>query len=159
MKKILYSLMVMGAMMTLLFACKKDENKAMLTDGTFFTSNSPGLTSSVSTIVLDSTGGGTKKAITYNWPAVNYSAAVVATYTLQIDSIKGTFAKPVNVSLATGLTKGYTMAEFNTLVQSLGLVPGTAGQVQARVKADVNQSTGTASTVTTTLSNVVTVTV
>lgn len=159
MKKILFGLILSGALSVLLFACKKEENKAWLTNGTFFTSASNPLASSVSTIVLDSTSGGSKKAITITWPAVNYTAPVVVTYTLQIDSIKGTFAKPINVNMATGTSKSYTMGDFNTLATSLGLVPGTAGQLQIRVKADVIQTNGNTSAVPTTLSNVINVTV
>src|SRR5690242_6142422 len=129
MKKILYGLILTGALSVLLFACKKEENKAWLTNGTFFTSASNPLTSSAATVVLDSSSGGTKKGITFTWPAVNYTAPVVVTYTLQIDSIKGTFAKPVSVNMANATSKTYTMGDFNTLAQSLGLVPGTAGQL------------------------------
>jgi hypothetical protein len=159
MKKILYGLILTGALSVLLFACKKEENKAWLTNGTFFTAASNPLTSSVSTIVLDSSSGGTKKGITFTWPAVNYTSPVVVTYTLQIDSIKGTFAKPVTVNMANATSKSYTMGDFNTLAQSLGLVPGTAGQLQMRLKADVIQTNGNTSAVPTTISNVINVTI
>jgi hypothetical protein len=159
MKKIFNGLILTGALSVLLFACKKQEDQARLTNGTFFTSASSPLTTSATTLVLDSTSGGTKKGITFTWPAVNYTVPVVVTYTLQIDSMKGNFSKATNVNMANGLTKSYTMGDFNTLVQNLGLVGGTAGQVQVRVIADIIQTGGSTSAVPTTISNVINLTI
>ncbi len=146
-------LMIAAGLLVVLAGCKKNLPMATLAPGT------TSLTASTSTLVLDSTGGGTKTAVTLSWPAVNYGAQVVVTYTLEIDSINGNFSKPVSVNMATGLTQTYTMAQLNTIALGLGLAPAAAGQLQTRVLANVNQSTGASSTVSTVTSNVVSLTV
>jgi hypothetical protein len=142
-----------------LTACKKDEQQAVLKQGTFLTTASSGLTASSTTLVLDSTNAANKQALTFTWPAVNFNTQVAITYTLQIDTINNNFVKPITVTLVNGLSKSYTVADFNALLATRGLTPGVAGQVQARVKADVLQSTGVASTASTVYSNIVTLTV
>jgi hypothetical protein len=141
-------------------ACKKDEQQAVLKPGSFSGTSSSGLTASSTTLVLDSANAANTQALTFNWPAVNFNTQVAVTYSLQIDTANNNFAKPVTVTLVNGLSKSYTVADFNAmLTTTLGLVPGVAGQVQARVKADVLQSTGKASTAPTVYSNTVTLTV
>jgi len=142
-----------------LTACKKDEQQAVLKQGTFLTTASSGLTASSTTLVLDSTNAANKQALTFTWPAVNFNTQVAVTYTLQIDTINNNFAKPVTVTLVNGLSTSYTVADFDALLATLRLTPGVAGQVQARVKADVLQSTGVTSTASTVYSNIVTLTV
>jgi hypothetical protein len=154
MKTIFNSCLIgLTGLLVVLAGCQKNLPHATLTAGT------TSLTASASSLVLDSTGGGSKMAVTLNWPAVNFGTPVVVTYTLQIDTLNDNFAKPVNVNLATGLTMSYTMGALNTLALSMGLAPAVAGQLQVRVAADVNQSTGAASKVSTVYTNVVSLTV
>src|SRR5258708_3181558 len=142
-----------------LTACRKDEQQAVLKQGTFLTTASAGLAASSTTLVLDSTNAAKTQALTFTWPAVNFNASVVVTYTLQIDSVNGNFAKPQTVTLVNGLSKSYTVADFNALLTTLGLTPGVAGQIEVRVKAAVLQSTGVASTAADVYSNIVNLTV
>ena len=142
-----------AAVLIVLAACNKNIPQATLVPGTST------LTASTSTLVLDSTGGGTATAVTLSWPAMKNGAQVAVTYTLQIDSINGDFSKAVSLNLATGLSMTYSMSALNTLALGLGLAPAVAGQLQVRVVANVDQSTGAASTVPTVYSNVVKLTV
>ncbi|HWK07560.1 MAG TPA: SusE domain-containing protein [Puia sp.] len=142
-----------------LTACKKDEQRAVLKEGSFTASGAAGLVASSTTLTLDSTNAANTQALSFTWPAVNFNTPVAVTYTLQIDSANGNFAKPQTVTLVNGLSKSYTVADFNALLITLGLVPGVTGQVEARVKADVLQSTGVASTAASVYSNVVNLTV
>ncbi|MDP4245271.1 MAG: SusE domain-containing protein [Bacteroidota bacterium] len=153
MKRIVSKLIIgAAACLTVLSGCKRDLPQANLTAGSF---GSAGLAATSTTLVLDSAGGGTKTAVTFNWPAINYVAKVSVTYTLQIDSASGTFAKPVTVTMAGGLSKTYTAGDFNTIALGLGLTPTVSGTLKVRVMADVKQSTGAASAVPTVISNVV----
>ena len=156
--KTMSSKLIIGAAAVLLVlaGCKRDLPQATLSAGSF---GATGLAATSTTLVLDSTGGGTKAAVTLNWPQVNYGAKVSVTYTLQIDSANGTFAKPVNVNMAGGVSKSYTAGDLNTIALGLGLQPTKAGVLKVRVKSDVFQSTGASSTVPTVLSNVVSLTV
>ena len=145
-------LIVAAAALVVLAGCKKNLPQATLTPGTST------LTTTASTLVLDSTGGGTKTALTLSWPAINEGAQVAVTYTLEIDSVNGNFSKPVTVNLATNVSMTYSMSALNLVALGLGLTPAVAGQLQVRVAADVNQSNGSASTVPTVYSNVVSLT-
>jgi len=141
--------MAAAVLLLMLAGCKKNLTEAVLSPG------SSTLTTTASTVVLDSTGGGTKTALTLNWPAVNYGTQVVVTNTLQIDSMNGNFSKPVSINLATGVTMTYTMSALNQVALGLGLAPAVAGNVQVRVVTNVNQSTGASSVVAPVVSNVV----
>lgn len=144
-----------GLLLLLLGACKKDEVQAVLNPGT-----APVLKASASSLVLDSTNAASTNAITFTWPATDFGARVAVNYTLQIDSVGSNFAKPRNVDIGTALTKSFTVADFNTLVQDTAhLTPGKAGQIEVRLKADVNQNNGSSSTVPGIYSNVLNITV
>jgi starch-binding outer membrane protein SusE/F len=145
-------LIVAAAALVVLAGCKKNLPQATLVPGTAM------LNTTASTLVLDSTGGGSKTALTLSWPAMNEGAQVAVTYTLEIDSVNGNFSKPVTVNLATGVSMTYSMSALNLVALGLGLVPAVPGQLQVRVAADVNQSNGAASTVPTVYSNVVSLT-
>jgi len=144
--------MVAAVLLLMLAGCKKDMKQVTLNPPA-----SSGLTTSTNTVVLDSTGGGTKTALTFNWAAPSYGAQVIATNVLQIDSINGNFSKPVTLAASGAMT--YTMAGLNTVALSLGLAPAVAGKLQVRVVSNVNQSTGATSVVPQVVSNVVSLTV
>jgi len=158
MKKALNIFLSVGTFLLLFSACKKEQDNPVLTanQGTFTTT---GLTASATTLTLDSTNAASKTALTFSWPAIDYGATLAVTYTFQIDSVNGNFVKPVNITLTNAYTKAYSVADFNTLVTSLGIAPTVAGKVRARVKVDVNQSTGAATTIPTVFSNVLDITV
>jgi starch-binding outer membrane protein SusE/F len=145
-------LIAAAAVLVVLTGCKKNLPQATLVSGTAM------LNTTASTLVLDSTGRGTKTALTLSWPAMSEGAQVAVTYTLEIDSVNGNFSKPVTVNLATSVSMTYSMSALNLLALGLGLVPAAPGQLQVRVAADVNQSNGAASTVPTVYSNVVSLT-
>ncbi len=138
----------------LIWACKKDETKAVLKQGTL-----SGFSASSTTLVLDSTNASSTNGVTFTWDAASYGANVATNYVLQIDSAAGNFTKPVNVTMGNKLTKSYTVADFNQLAMSLGLAPETAGQLHARVKSDVVVANSSASTIPTVFSDVLTLTV
>jgi hypothetical protein len=160
MKKILLITFSLVSCMLIFSACKKDldENPTLtVNQGTFTTA---GLTATSTTLTLDSVGAATKNGVTLTWQPLNYGADLAVTYTLQIDSVNGGFAKPLNLIFTNAYSKSYTVAELNTLATvTFGLVPGTAGKIRTRVKVDVNQSTGSATTVPTTYSNTVELTI
>jgi starch-binding outer membrane protein SusE/F len=142
-------------------ACKKDEARTTLHQGTFLTAASSGLTASATTLVLDSANGGSGNAVTFNWPVVSFGEGILVSYTLQFDIPADSFKSPINVSVGVGATsKAYIANDFNKLVyQSLGMAAGTAGTLLVRAKADVNQYTGSSSSVPSSYSNMLTMTV
>jgi hypothetical protein len=161
MRTILHKLLPAAAALFLLLApaCKKNLPQAVLGPGSFTANNATGLTASSNTLVLDSSNAASTQALTLSWPGLDYGAKVVVSYTLQFDSANGDFSKPVNMNMAGGLSRSFTVADLNKLALSLGLAPAVAGQLKTRVKADVNQSTGAVSTVPSVLSDIVNLTI
>ena len=116
----------------LLGACQKDELKAVVQPGA-----APTLQASTSTLALQSTDA-PKDAVTFSWGAVDYGYPAAVTYTLQFDKKGNGFKAPIEIANASGLKKTFSVADFNTLLINLGLTPGASGQIEARVKSDVN---------------------
>jgi hypothetical protein len=147
MKSLYIKTMTYSLLMLLFVSCKKDETKIVAGNGT-----APVLTATQSTLVLDSANA-KKDAVVFNWTtsSFNYSAGV--SYAVQIDVAGNNFSGPKEVALNTTLTKTFTVAEINNLVNQLGLTPGVAGKIEVRAKASIGN------TFTPAYSNVLTVTV
>ncbi len=152
-KTIQSSLLVLLAALFIV-SCKKEEQRAILNTS----SATSTLAASSSTMVLDSSQK-TTTALTLTTKPVDYGYKAAVNYTLQFDSANGNFDKADSVALTSNLTQSYTVADLNALVLSLGLTPGNAGTIKARVKAQVNQVSGSASSIPTVYSNVVTLTI
>lgn len=140
MKKCLNIFLLAAAAFAGVTACKKDEVRAVLS-----AENTPVLTSSASTLVLDSNSAA-NTAVTFSWDSVKYGYSAAVTYTLQFDIASDSFANPTEVSVGNNLyTKSMTVGALDTVAfQSVGLGSGTAGVLQVRIKADV-QKGGSAS--------------
>jgi len=154
--KLSFNKIIVFIALVAIWSCKKDEVRAVIDTS----AASPiTLNASSTTLVLDSADAANKNAVIFNWDAVQYGTDVAIVYTLQLDSLNGDFSKPVAVEVGSELSKAYTEANLNTIVQNLGLTPGTSGQIQARVKAVVSQSGTAASVVPVIYSNVLKLTV
>lgn len=95
----------------------------------------------------------TQLSNTFSWSAAFKGFSGTVTYTLEYDSAGKKFVAPQSMSIGTGvLTKAMTQAEMNTSALNSGIVAGTTGKVEYRIKA----ITSTGSTV---YSNLATVTV
>lgn len=116
----------------LLTSCQKDEIRAVVQPGA-----APTLTASATTLALQSTDAA-KDAVTFSWGAVDYGYPAAVTYTLQFDKKGNEFKAPIEVANANVLTKTFSVAEFNTMLINLGVTPGASGQIEARVKSDIN---------------------
>ncbi|HEX8428731.1 SusE domain-containing protein [Hymenobacter sp.] len=125
------------ALLFVFSACEKDETKVTLTP-----SNTPTLAASTSTAVLVQ-GSSSRPAVTYTWTPITslnwsgaentYSPAI--TYTLQIDRQGNNFASPVSIDAGTGPTTVLTYGQLNASLNSLGVTPGVATPVEARLRA------------------------
>ena len=154
MKSIVNKLLFISMATMLVWSCKKDEVKAVINGG------NASLSASSTSLVLDSTGGGSAEAVNFTWPVTDYGANVVVKYTLQIDSVNGAFANPLNYNMGGELSKAFSMLDFNSISLSLGLEPETEGQLIVRLKSDVQQiSNGLGSEYPSVYSNIVTMNV
>jgi len=138
-----------------LTSCKKDLTMATLQSP----SSAPKLAVTSNNIVLSSTNDSVAVA-TFSWPAPSYGVSVPVTYTLLIDQPSDTggtagWANALKTTIATdSLHKSWLGTDFNVLVNQLGLTPGVASPIVVRLKTDVNQSTGSVSTIPTLYSDV-----
>jgi hypothetical protein len=143
----------------LLYSCKKDIATTTLTQPAGLT----GFTASSSQVVL-SASNDSSQVITFKWDAPNYGFSAATTYTLYFDMPGDTsgangWANATKVTLASNtLQKSYLGTDFNKMLNQLGLPLGSASTLVVRLKADVNQSTGSASTVAP-LNSIITLTV
>jgi hypothetical protein len=147
MKNIIQSSILAVLFAGMLYGCKKVETQVVLQDGVPAT-----LTASQTTLVLASTNASdTVEAFT--WTPAQYGFSAAIRYSLQVAKAGTTFAAPKEVSMGSSLVQKYTGADFNQMAILLGLAPGSAGQLEVRVKASLTDS------IKAIYSNVVTVTV
>lgn len=155
MQKIFYKISYATLAVFFLASCKKEGAQFVLQNGSF---SSSALSASKNNIVLSSNNDADTIAV-FNWQAVNFGPDASVSYTLQIDAIadtSGDAAWGKAVSFNAGNTLNYSFAgkDFNNMLNTqLNLAPGSADSVAVRVKADVNQYNGSASTVPAVYSN------
>ena len=145
------SSVIYGCLVTLVilvYGCKKDIGTTTLTQP----AGLAGFTTSASQVVL-STSNDSSQVVSFKWDAPNYGFAAATSYTLLFDKPGDTsganaWANATRVTVANNtLQKSYLGTDLNKLVNQLGLPLGAASTLVVRLKADVNQSTGSASTV------------
>jgi starch-binding outer membrane protein SusE/F len=123
-------------MAPVLLSCEKDEDRAILGQGTPST-----LTVSSTDLVL-SRDQMADTVVTFQWLASTFGYDAAVKYTLQFDTASS-FATAKEVAVGGDLSKAYTVGDLNTLALSMGLPAGVSTPVQIRVKSEVGTS-GTA---------------
>ncbi len=143
---ILYTLLLVS----LFFGCKKDDSTNVVTPPV---AGSLAFKSSAAAVVLTSATDATN-VVTFSFKAANFGVSVIPTYSLEFDVPADTlganaWANAISVKLATGiLEKAYMGADFNSLLANQLLLPtGAVSTLVVRLKAEVTQNTGTASTI------------
>jgi hypothetical protein len=123
------------SMFILLFlSCKKDETKIVAGNGT-----APVLTSTTQSSLVLTEANATANAGTFNWTSSSFGfEGSIVSYTLQMDVAGNNFKAPKEVSMAALLTKTFTVAEINSLVNQLKVTPGTNAKVEIRTKASIS---------------------
>lgn len=124
-----------GAAALLITSCKKDEDRSIL-----IPQNTPKLTASAATMVLDSNKRSTN-VVAFNWNKVNYGYAAVVTYSLEFSLGADNFSSSALVEIGTDVTTAsFTHGGLDTvLYQTVGLVANVASAVKVRVRADVKK--------------------
>ena len=114
---------------------------------------------STNNVALSSTNDSSTVAV-FSWQSSTYAVNVPVTYTLQIDQPSDTsgatgWSNAINTTITTdSLTRSWLGTDFNRLLNLLGLPDGTPSTIVARLKMDITQSNGLASTVPTLYSTV-----
>ncbi len=146
MKKMFKKIMLWSALPLLAASCTKDEVKTYALAGT-----TPALTASANTLTLVAADTG-KTALTFTGTPVDYGFNAVVNYSLEIDLKGDNFKAPTAIALGSDIKKSYTVQDLNNFLILLGVPAGTTGQIEARLRSDVNPS------VKTVYSNVVSIT-
>jgi starch-binding outer membrane protein SusE/F len=116
----------------LLAGCEKDEDKAVVREGT-----APVLTASATSLLLTEEEAASE-ALTLSWNDADFGYKAAVEYWLEIDTAGDNFVKPYSVSLENTREKVYTVEELNTLLTKLKYTPEEAHEVAMRIKATVS---------------------
>ncbi|WP_256011738.1 SusE domain-containing protein [Desertivirga xinjiangensis] len=149
MKKSLSAVLLMILFPFLFISCEKELEQKML----LAPAGVPDFTTTAQSVVL-SANTDNSKVVTFKFNKPDYGVKVVPTFTLQFDVPADTtgenaWGKAVDVKLTGDSTeKSYTGKDFNSLlVNQLKLPTGTQSEIVVRLKSDINQPTGDATTV------------
>jgi hypothetical protein len=132
----------------IVYGCTKNDTNAVL--------NAPdsvsGFTTTAPTVVLSSTND-SATVTDFKWQAPGYGFSAATSYTLLFDipsDTSGTsaWANAVKMTMpANSLEKSFLGTDFNKIMNQLGLAFDIASPIVVRLKSDINQSTGAASTI------------
>lgn len=151
----IYNRFACALFVLLLVACKKEGQQYYISTGSF---PANGLTASSAGIVL-AAARENDTAVKFTWPAAAFGDKPVVAYTLQLDIASdtgGATAWSKAKSFVVGnnvLSYSFVAKNFNNLLNTMALPVGTASGIAARIKADVPQYNGSASTVASAYSN------
>lgn len=134
MKNSIHKIFLIAVTALTLWACKKDEEKVIAHTGKAGT-----LTASAATLVLTSANA-SDTVETFSWTTTDYGFKAATKYTLQIAKAGTNFAAPKEVNMGSSTQQKYTGADFNQMVIILGLAPGSAGQLDVRIKSSISDS-------------------
>lgn len=154
MKNIFNKISYLSIAIFLLASCKKEGVQYVLQSGNFPSSS---LSASENNIVLSSDNDA-DTVVTFNWQAADFgsNSNAAVSYTLQIDAVSDTLSwgNAQNFSAGNVLNYSFLGKDLNNMLNTqLNLVPDNADSVAIRIKADVNQYNGSASTVASVYSN------
>ena len=134
MKNTFNILWLAGAMGCFFTSCKKDEIKTVMQTGV-----PPAITLSPAAIVLTEAKA-LDTVATISWSTSNYGFKAAVSYTVQIAKAGTSFASPKEISMGSGTQLKYNGADLNQLALLKGLAPGSAGQLEIRIKSSLSDS-------------------
>ncbi|WP_370901536.1 SusE domain-containing protein [Chryseobacterium gossypii] len=116
----------------LVISCEKDEDQAVLGEGT-----KPTLSADATTLVLLKDNEA-DKAVEFTWTNPVFDIQVALANSLEFAEAGTNFqsAKSVDIT-ATDLSAVYTVGDFNKIMLDAGFLPGTATQIEVRLKSSV----------------------
>ena len=115
-----------------LLSCQKEEVRAVVIPGA-----APSLSLNQAAVVLTEDQAD-NTVLTLSWSAPDYGYQAAIEYTAEFALAGTDFAASREQTVGTSLQLAFTGAALNTLALQLGLVPGTAGSLDVRLKSDVN---------------------
>ena len=132
---------------SLVFSCTKDDVNNVVSPP----DNISGFTATEQNIVLS--GANDSATVTeFKWQTPAYGFSVANTYTMIFDvpsdTAGGAWANAIKINVPSGsVNKSFLGTDFNKIMNQLGLPFDVESPIVVRLKSDINQSTGAASTV------------
>ncbi|GEP98041.1 hypothetical protein CCY01nite_43010 [Chitinophaga cymbidii] len=126
-------------------SCKKEGDVYQVKDGSF---NGNALSASSAAIVL-AQADEEKEAVSFSWDAADFGEKPAVQYTLQLAvDTANSWSNAKSFSAGAGKT-GYAFIgkDLNNMLNAMGLAAGTPSDIAVRIKAEVLQNNGTASTI------------
>lgn len=119
----------------LLASCEKDEDQAVLGDGTI-----PTLKSNATSIILLKDNEN-NEAVQFDWTNPKFSTQVALKNTLEFAKAGANFqGAGTSIVTANNLTGKLTVGELNKAILDAGIIPGAATQVEVRMKSEVGKT-------------------
>ena len=136
MKKWFNIFFIIGLTSLLMTACKKDEQRMVYGDGNAVTLSTS--SASLNLIAADSLN----EAVKFSWTDPNYEmggdrSTLKVTYSLEIDTSGGSFAKPILATVVDLYELKYTVKEFNNLLVKYGLKAGKQYTLNTRLSSSL----------------------
>lgn len=156
MHKIINRIISIAMPVLLIASCKKEGEQYFLKEGSFKTNS---FTATAADVVLTAAHENSI-ALGFVWPVASFGDKPVVKYTLQLDVPSDTangngWANAKNVVAGNNvLSYEFIVKDLNNLLNAMGLPAGTPNTIVSRVKAEVPQYNGSASSVTPVYSNV-----
>ncbi|WP_276480847.1 SusE domain-containing protein [Paraflavitalea pollutisoli] len=146
MRTIVHYLLIIAASCCL-FACQKDGEDYQLRPGSF---GGNALSASSTTVVLTAAKEN-DTALRFQWSAADFGVQPVISYVLQLGRVSDTAnswatAKSITID-ANRQQYAFVTKDLNNLLNGMGITPGVANTIAVRIRANVNQYNGAASTV------------
>jgi hypothetical protein len=138
MKKIYFSLMMILGMATL-FSCSDDEKDPVVGVFKAPTLQTPDNNSSY---VLTAETAADNMA-TFKWSAADFGFQSATTYALELAKAGSDFAEPIEMGTTNATTFSLTVGDMNNRLLAMGVAAGTAYNMEARIKATINDNVKT----------------
>jgi len=134
MKNIFFKLFVIAIAYSTLTACKKDEVKTVMRTATL-----PAVTLSPSSIVLTDASS-SDSVQTISWTKSDYGFNAAVTYTVMVAKSGTDFAGAQQISVGSNSSLKLTGNYLNNLAIGAGITPGTAGDLDIKIKSSLSDS-------------------
>ncbi|WP_228375778.1 SusE domain-containing protein [Chryseobacterium taiwanense] len=116
----------------LITSCEKDEDQAVLGEGT-----NPTLLADANTLILKKEDEA-NKAVKFDWVNPQFNIQVAASNTLEIAKAGTNFGTSKNVDvIAKNLSVTYTVGDFNKTLLDGGFLPNISNQIEIRLRSKV----------------------
>lgn len=132
MKNIFNNIILLTFLAFIQVACEKDQTLTVAKSN----ATASTLTSTKTSIVLNEAGAN-QEAMTFSWNATDYGFNAATNYSLEFGKKGTNFANGKTVDLGSSKESKLTVAALNAIANQIGLEGFKAGEMEARVKANI----------------------